>query len=66
MNVHSSTVFIIAVAETTQISISQGTDKSDVESTYSGTLFGHKKEWSSDTGHDMMNLENMLSVRSQT
>ena len=52
-HVHSSTIHNRQQVETTQISTNWQTDKQIVVYTYNGTLFSHKKEWSTDTCYNM-------------
>lgn len=65
INVHSSIVNTSQNVDT-QISNNWGKDKQYLVYPYNQILFGHKKEWSTVTSYDMMNLEHKLSERSQT
>lgn len=59
-NVYRSIIDNSPKAETTQMYISGRMDKQIVIYTASGTLFIHKKEWSTDTEYNVNELVNTM------
>lgn len=59
-----SALLMVAYLETTEMAISWSVGKQIMVYSYSGKLFGHKKDWITLLATTWINLKNMLSERS--